>query len=518
MFRKIAIQSLVTLFLIALFFTSCSHTENPKKTFYVAVNGKDSNPGTLDKPWATINHAAEVLKAGQTLYIRSGTYRITEQIKTKNSGNENNWIVYASYPGEQATIDANNVKVDPPVGNPPYPHDQGAFQIEKVSYIRIKQLTLTNAHQAGFTVRDSHHIELYNNTTNTTFSSGIAIWDTNRDGRGCDHNKVIGNTIINANTYEMIIPGFSKQDETPHEALSVGGAYYFEIAYNHVYDSDKEGIDVKETSRHGTVHHNYVHNVDRQGLYVDNWGDVLEDIEVYENVVHDCKGAGLVISVENGKFAQNIKIHHNLIYDNLGTGIFFSRWGGDGHRKNIKVYNNTVHHNGYGKPDPGNAYYWITGGLYLFSSNLQDIDIRNNIFSDNQAFQVGYSDKYLTKTKDINQVFREKNINIQHNLVFDKNQVKYPLYVGWPPDNFADVYATKGSNFVEKAPLFVEPKSGNFYLQRNSPAINQGSPEKTYTDPDGTRNDLGAFAYGTKQNLWWTNNFPPQFDLGSVKK
>jgi len=518
MFRKIAIPSLVILFFVTLLFTSLGHADNPQNTFYVAINGQDSNPGTLAKPWATINHAAEVLKAGQTVYIRGGTYRINQQIKTKNSGRKNNWIVYASYPGEQATIEANNIKIVPPTGNEPYFHDQGAFQIEKVSYIRIKQLKLTNAYQAGFTVRDSHHIELYNNTTNKTFSSGIAIWDTNRDGQGCDHNKVIGNTIIKANTHEMNIPGYPKEDEAPHEAISVGGAYYFEIAYNHVYNSDKEGIDVKETSRHGTVHHNYVHNVDRQGLYVDNWGDVLEDIEVYDNVVHDCKGAGLAISVENGKFAQNIRIHHNLIYDNLGTGIFFSRWGGDGHRKNIKVYNNTVHHNGHGKPDAGNTYYWITGGLYLFSSNLQDIDIRNNIFSDNQAFQVGYSDKYLTKNKDINQVFREKKINIQHNLVYDKNQIKYPVYVGWPPDNFANVYATKGSDFVEKAPLFVEPKLGNFYLQRKSPAIDQGSPEKTYTDPDGTRNDLGAFAYGSKQNLWWKNNFPPQFDLENSKK
>ena len=510
--RKISVLflSLVLLLFFALFFAGRGNTGKAEMTYYVALNGSDSNPGSFDKPWSTINHAAEVLKGGDTVYIRGGTYRISQQIRTINSGSKNAGIVYSSYPGEQAIIDAQDVKVGPPVGKPPFPHDQGAFQVEGVSYIRIKQLKVTNSHNSGFTVRDSHHIELYNNTTETTFSPGIAIWDTNRDGKGCDHNKVIGNTIINANTYDMLIPGFPKNEGTPHEALSVGGAYYFEIAYNHVYDSDNEGIDIKETSRHGTVHHNHVHNVNRQGLYVDNWGNLLEDVELYENIVHDCKGAGLVISVENGEIAQNIRIHHNLIYNNLGTGIFFSRWG-DGPRKNIKVYNNTVHHNGYGKPNPGETYPWITGGLYLYSNNLQDVDIRNNIFSDNKGFQIGYSDHYLKREQDINVVFKKKQINIAFNLIFEKNNVAYPIYVGWAPDDYANVYATKGNNFIESNPSFVDTKSGNFYLNRNSPAIDKGSPEKTYGDLDGTRNDIGAFPYGAERSLWWQTNFPPQF-------
>lgn len=513
MFRKISIifLSIVVLFFLTFVFSVRGNTGKAETTFYVALNGSDSNPGTFDKPWATINHAAQVLEAGETVYVRGGTYRLTQQIRTKNSGTKNAWIVYSSYPGEIATIDAQDVKVGPPVGTPPFPQDQGAFQVEGVSYIRINKLKVTNSHNSGFTVRDSHHIELYNNTTDTTFSPGIGIWDTNRDGKGCDHNKVIGNTIINANTHDMIIPGYSKESEAPHEAISIGGAYYFEIAYNHVYDSDKEGIDVKETSRHGTVHHNHIHNVDRQGLYVDNWGDVLEDIELYDNIIHDCRGAGLVISVENGKTAQNIKIHHNLIYNNLGTGILFSKWGGDGLRKNIKIYNNTVHHNGYGKPNPGEIYHWITGGLYLYSDNLQDIDIKNNIFSDNKGFQIGYSDRYLKSDQDIYITFQKKHINIAYNLIFDQNNVDYPIYVGGSPKNNVRVYATKGTNFVESNPSFVDTESGNFYLNSDSAAIDRGSPEKAYADLDGTRNDIGSFHYGTRRSLWWQTNFPPQF-------
>jgi hypothetical protein len=230
------------------------------------------------------------------------------------------------------------------------------------------------------------------------------------------------------------------------------------------------------------------------------------------------KGAGMAISVEGGKLANDIRIHHNLFYDNLGTGILFGRWGGDGLRKNIRIYNNTLYHNGYGNPNAGEDYYWITGGLYLFSSNLQGVDIKNNIFSDNQGFQIGYSDRYLKNAQNIDSVFQEKNIRIEYNLLFDKNKISYPIYVGWAPDDYAKVYQAKGHHLIEKAPSFINPELGNFYLNRNSPAIDNGSAEKMYLDLDGTRNDIGAFYSQAKQRFWWKTNFPPRFDIKTSPK
>ena len=498
------------LLLLALLLSACRSVDRPalaatetpaatptvpqdEHTFYVAVDGDDADPGTFDRPWATLHHAAEVLKAGETVYVRGGTYRINRQIRPKNSGTAEAWIVYAGYPGEQPVIDAHEIHTGPAGTAASFVGDDGAFQIQDVGYVLVKNLTLQNSHNAGFTIRDSHHVELVNNTTDTTFSSGIAAWDTDHDGRGCEHIKVIGNTVIHATTYDVILAGYPRGSEPPHEAISIAGARHFEVAYNHVYDCDKEGIDVKETSAHGTVHHNHVHDVERQGLYVDSWFGVLADVEFYENVVHDCQGAGFALSVEGGELLKDVRFHHNLLYDNLGTGIFFSRWGGDGLRTNVSIYNNTVHHNGYGPPKAGEKYFWMTGGLYFFSTNLQNVDVRNNIFSDNRGFQIGYSDRYLKAGQDVEAVFQEKNITVEYNLIFDRNDVAYPIYVGWPPDNYADVYALKGDHFVEGDPLFVDPQSGDLHLQRGSPAIDVGDPASDYADPDGTRNDIGAF-------------------------
>ena len=41
---------------------------------YVATTGSDSNAGTIDKPFATVQKALDTVKAGQTIYVRGGTY------------------------------------------------------------------------------------------------------------------------------------------------------------------------------------------------------------------------------------------------------------------------------------------------------------------------------------------------------------------------------------------------------------------------------------------------------------
>jgi hypothetical protein len=480
--------------------------------FYVAAAGKDSNPGTLELPWATINHAAEVLTSGQTVYVRDGIYKLARRILVKNSGTELAWITFAAYPGEFAVFDASDIDI----GNPStYPHDQGTFQIERVSYIRVIGLVIHKSHQAGFMIRDSHHVELYNNITDTTFSPGIAAWDTNQDSQGTEYIKIMGNTVTNANTWDMLPKGYQREGEPPHEAISIAGAQNFEVAYNYLYNSDKEGIDVKEVSKHGKVHHNFIDHMDRQGLYVDAWFGAIEDIEIYENVVRNCRGAGLILSVENGKSVSDVRVHHNLIINNQGTGIFFSRWG-DGPRSNIKIYNNTVYHNGYGSPNAGEKYFWITGGLYLFSNNLEDIDIRNNIFADNRAFQIAYSDHWLKIDVDFQKAFEAKKIVIANNLIFDQNKETYPVYVGWPPDMYANAWAVEGSNPVVGNPKFVSPPDGNYSLQPGSPAVDAGDPGTgasggvARTDPDGSPVDIGAFPLYEPYEMWWVDNFPPE--------
>ena len=51
--------------------------------YYVSPTGSDSSAGTLAAPFATLQKGADTAAAGDTVWIRGGTYKITTP---KNSG------------------------------------------------------------------------------------------------------------------------------------------------------------------------------------------------------------------------------------------------------------------------------------------------------------------------------------------------------------------------------------------------------------------------------------------------
>jgi hypothetical protein len=86
-----------------------------KADFYVATNGSDGNPGTLEKPFATLARARDAvrqLKAGGprkrdvTVLVRGGTYLLEETLVfgPEDSGTAEHPIIYAAYPGERPIL------------------------------------------------------------------------------------------------------------------------------------------------------------------------------------------------------------------------------------------------------------------------------------------------------------------------------------------------------------------------------------------------------------------------------
>ena len=65
-------------------------------------------------------------------------------------------------PGEKAVLDAQDIGSGPIIKGR---LNEGAFQVQGVSYVRVANLTIINSHDAGITVRDASDIEIINNTT-----------------------------------------------------------------------------------------------------------------------------------------------------------------------------------------------------------------------------------------------------------------------------------------------------------------------------------------------------------------
>ncbi|MCK5174899.1 MAG: DUF5123 domain-containing protein, partial [Planctomycetes bacterium] len=83
--------------------------------YYVATAGSDSDPGTFAAPFATIQRAADMVSAGDTVYIRGGSYH-EAVVMTGLHGTDADPIVFISYPGEEVTIDGTEAIADIAVG------------------------------------------------------------------------------------------------------------------------------------------------------------------------------------------------------------------------------------------------------------------------------------------------------------------------------------------------------------------------------------------------------------------
>ncbi len=93
--------------------------------YYVAPGGSDSAAGTIAAPWATIAHAQSVVKAGDTVDFRGGTYTYTQAnsscssdtgtvdaITLNKSGSSGELISYLAYPGETPVFNFSHVTND----------------------------------------------------------------------------------------------------------------------------------------------------------------------------------------------------------------------------------------------------------------------------------------------------------------------------------------------------------------------------------------------------------------------
>jgi hypothetical protein len=98
-------------FLSWLFFASLLVADPPVQAdFVVAPSGSDNNPGTADKPFATLARARDAVrklnaggppKATRIVLVRGGTYawKDTVVFGPEDSGSVERRIVYAAYPG-----------------------------------------------------------------------------------------------------------------------------------------------------------------------------------------------------------------------------------------------------------------------------------------------------------------------------------------------------------------------------------------------------------------------------------
>ena len=429
-------------------------------TYYVATNGNDNNPGTEAEPWLTITKAANTLVAGDTVYIKAGSY--AEIVRPQNSGTEGNYITYSAYPGDTAIVDLDTVRTT---------FWDAGFLISGKSYIKVIGMQVKNVEKSGFGLlanQGCDHIIFQDNYTYNTYNSGIAIWDYSHD------------IVIDGNEVELAC------NDGYQECISTDHSYNIEVTNNHVHHSGPgskggEGIDIKNGSHDVLVEGNYVHDINRIGIYVDSYEAHTYNVYVNNNVIHDCIHYGICIASEKGYMLENIHFTNNQSYHNKHHGFCVGDWDNGAHPMNdIYVVNNTFYNNGWED--------WGAGIRIMNPADMTNMVYRNNILSQNACAQ------FLDY-----EVADNPENHIDHNLIDGFRGI-------WPEEK-------RGTDYVEGDPLFVDVANNDIHIMVGSPAIDAGSSvQAPDTDIDGeSRPDNGVWDIGADECI--SGPQPPTADF-----
>lgn len=434
-----------------------STTATVGRNFYVSQSGNDSNDGSINSPWQTIQFGLGKLTAGDTLSIRSGLYFINDNgLQFSSSGAANAPITIQSFPGEKAVIDG--------LGVPTGPEGLGSDTLRITgNYIMVKGLEFRNNASDGINI-NGKHIRILNNTVHHSQNGGIRARykagtfpsaDVTIDG-----NSIFRSSLANALTTHAADEGgvSDVQGNWWSAGIVINNASGVYIYNNLVYENYGEGIICylvdKCQMKGNTVHDNF-----SASLYYDNvTNSTMEGNMVYSsgntefyrfkkpqdgimvaNEDYTKKGESLAADVnecKNNRIINNIVVGEGF---NLGYGAY-ERGGG---LKNTLVANNTFVNSGWIpimiQEDPGH-------------SNSQFI---NNIF---------YQPNGKTILTDYDYPYQgTPGITFHHNL--------------WYGGSTTNVVAPGSGDVIGKNPNFQKAgsfRAEDYKLQSNSPARQSG--------------------------------------------
>jgi len=141
------------------------------KAYYVANGGYDTNPGTLDFPFATVTKAASTASAGDTIYIRGGQYNLSSTISLGKSGSSTSYYHLYAYKNEK------------PVFNFSTQSSSDGIKVNG-NYWHLKGIESTYAAHNGIAINGSYNI-IERCSVHDNRNSGMQL------GNGAAYNQII---------------------------------------------------------------------------------------------------------------------------------------------------------------------------------------------------------------------------------------------------------------------------------------------------------------------------------------
>jgi|Deesub1362A_J573_1020465.scaffolds.fasta_scaffold00688_3 hypothetical protein len=474
---KILASKAFVLFLIFFFWISfevllipshISPVSAQGNVYYVAPYGSDSNPGTMEQPFRTIQRAADIVQPGDTVYVREGIYN--EEVTIKTSGTPNDYITFKAYPGETVVLDGNNFNLTKPFT---------CYQ----DYIRIEGFEIRYYLQGIDLGSGRKGIEIVNvyfhHLGTPTSAPTSAVWFDNAT------DCLLKNSIITKINFDE-----SSQEPQPGSSGTgvSGGSQNITFEGNEISWVDN-GIFLSGKSNNTIIKYNYLHNIYApdpahpdfiQITYSGGVEGAPSNIYILYNRLIGEPQDGCIIGIYK-YIPGDVYIIGNVIAHSRG-GNYIVRL----HGENIKVFNNVIAFSQY-------------SGILIYSQDANvpatvfRYEIKNNIFYENGVV-----------TND------PANTVLDYNIYYTSSGENAKL-ISWGAGNLYSLSEFRYAVGQEQHgfftdPMFADIDNCDFHLQAGSPAIDagfsgtdipttdlEGNPR--YDDPSIPNTGGGTFPY-----------------------
>ncbi|MBD2724809.1 choice-of-anchor D domain-containing protein [Nostoc sp. FACHB-892] len=328
------------------------------KTYYVSGTGNDKSDGLNEgAAFRTLQKAADLVQAGDTVYVMNGTYtNIYPNILSLSNkhGSANAPITFTAYPGHKPVLEAHT-------------NNWNAISITGSSYVVIEGLTLVGARDE---ITLEYALEQKDNLSNpATSGNGINVTYINGAQKQRSHHI----TIKNNNVSKFPGNGIGTEEVdyiTVKNNIVSGNAWYSPygtqgITMLHLWNSDTNVTDYKVVIEGNTSFDN------KQLVPWIQAGKVTE-------------GHGIMLdtaSVANVAYQGKALISNNVVYNNGGAGIQIFKG-----ENPVDIVNNTTYQNSQELP---------VGEIFLNSA--KNVRVVNNIMyakSGESASSIANSSNY----------------------------------------------------------------------------------------------------------------------------
>jgi parallel beta-helix repeat protein len=454
-----------------------TQTEVPREiNYYVSPSGDNSNPGSLNKPWQTIQHAVDQVLPGDTIYIQGGTYQ--ESVRISISGELNRPITLMNFNDKPVTIEGG---------------DKPAITGEADSWV-IKNLQLDSAADRTLRITASYwkiqknkiigSVNFWGN--NNTFEDNEVDGSQHKgnengvedNGPSSHHNLIKGNYIHDFSsrgiwsqwlTHDDVFESNHVSNMSGEQGICIDMDAATNVTYRHVvrgnivHDCGQTGIEL-ENSYASLIENNFVYNCGLEGITAINYPGCTAggDNNEFGDANGECRGDILNTIIQQNLIINGGRVGGIVSYDAAG----------------VKLYNNTV--------SASAAGFYIKGDA-KFSNNW---DVQGNIFAHNTRVQVSVEDPKSFVADKFNLVYRPKGNNVYE--IRRANSTFFSL------QNWQDLYKL-GEGSIESDPMFIDLATNNFHLQPDSPAVDSGTNLNIQMDiegkprPAGLNYDMGVY-------------------------